>query len=196
MGHFRSGHATVGTVASACIRVPIASEQGVCVADEPVDLNAFVLAHLRTLRRAAFLLCGNWADADDVTQDALVRLTTHIGRVRDPAAILAYARRCLFRAFLDTKRRSWRRETATEALPEASAAEEWSAVDARIDVLAALQGVPPRQRAALICRFFLDLDVADTAEVLRCREGTVKSQTARGLATLRANEQPTSQEAR
>ena len=166
------------------------------MADEPVDLNAFVLAHLRTLRRAAFLLCGNWPDADDVTQDALVRLTTHVSRVRDPAATLAYARRCLFRAFLDTKRRSWRREAATENLPEATAVEEWSAIDARMDVLAALQGVPPRQRAALVCRYFLDLDVAATAEVLRCREGTVKSQTARGLAALRTSEQPTSQEAR
>ena len=155
------------------------------MAEPSVDLHAFVFANLASLRRTAYLLCGNWPDADDVTQDALVRLATSIGRVRDPAATLAYTRRCLMRAFLDTRRRPWRRETPSELLSDEPAPETWSGVDARIDVLAALSAVPPRQRAALICRFYLDLSVDETADLLRCRQGTVKSQTARGLDALR-----------
>ena len=59
-------------------------------------------------------------------------------------------------------------------------------VDGRLAFVRALREVPPRQRAVLVCRFYQDLDVAQTAEVLGCSVGTVKSQTARGLATLRS----------
>ncbi|HET6908130.1 MAG TPA: SigE family RNA polymerase sigma factor [Mycobacteriales bacterium] len=153
-----------------------------------MDLDEFVHAHLSSLRWSAFLLCGDWTDADDITQDALVRLATSVGRVRDPAATLAYARKCLFRSFLDTRRRTWRREAPVGEVPEVASDAE-AAVETRLDLVAALRDVPPRQRAVIICRFFLDLDVAETARALRCSEGTVKSQTARGLDALRRHPQ-------
>ncbi len=167
------------------------------VGDRQIQLSEFVAAHLKALRRAAFLLCGDWALADDLTQDALVRLATSVGRIRDPVAALAYTHRCLFRAFLDARRRSWRRETAVEHLPDVLTADDAPEIDSRLDVLAALQEIPARQRAVLVCRYYLDLDVAQTSAALHCSEGTVKSQTARGLAALRrVVDEPISEESR
>ena len=155
------------------------------MAGDKVDLDEFAYAHLPSLRRTAYLLCGSWADADDLTQDVLVRLATSIRQVRDPAATLAYARKTLFRVFLDSRRRPWRRETPVEEVPAvAVVADRSTTVDERRDLVEALRGLPPRQRATLVCRYLLDMDVADVALALGCSEGTVKSQTARALNAL------------
>jgi RNA polymerase sigma factor (sigma-70 family) len=91
------------------------------------------------------------------------------------------------RAYLAETRRVWRRrERPVAETPELVGTDDDAEATTRKVVFAqALRQVPPRQRVTLICRFYQGLDVAETAAALGCSEGTVKSQTARGLATLR-----------
>jgi RNA polymerase sigma-70 factor (sigma-E family) len=151
--------------------------------DRDREFTAYVAARAPALRRVAYLLCGDWHRAEDLTQSALARLYLAWSRARRTGAIDRYARRIVVRVFLDERRRLWRREVPTAVLPEPPVAAHTS--EDRLVVLEALDLVPPRQRAALVLRFWEDLSVAETAEALGCSEGTVKSQTARGLAALR-----------
>lgn len=147
----------------------------------------YVAVQLDPLRRTAYLLCGDWHMADDLVSTALVKLFRHWKRVSEMENIDAYARRVLLRAWLDERRRPWRRERFTDAMPEPTvpAPVTEAAVVDRMALAAQLAELPPRRRAVLVLRYFCDLSVEDTAEVLRCSTGTVKSQTARALDTLR-----------
>nr|WP_042183703.1 SigE family RNA polymerase sigma factor [Kibdelosporangium sp. MJ126-NF4]CEL15756.1 RNA polymerase sigma-70 factor [Kibdelosporangium sp. MJ126-NF4]CTQ93682.1 RNA polymerase sigma-70 factor [Kibdelosporangium sp. MJ126-NF4] len=139
------------------------------------------------VRRTAYMLCGDWHRADDLAQTAFVALHRRWRKVRDRGALDAYVRRTVVRAMIDESRRPWRRERFVEQLPEPTsvAAEVGDTVATRSALLGGLKQVPPRQRAVLVLRFLEGLDVAATAETLKCSEGTVKSQTARGLTALR-----------
>lgn len=137
------------------------------------------------LRRTAYLLCGDWNRAEDLVQTAFVRTFAAWHRLRDPQAVEAYLRRTLLHAHLDDSRRRWRGEVATEVLPEEPVASSDSVTDDRLLLLEALATVPPRQRACLVLRYFDDCSVDETARVLDCSTGTVKSNTARGLTALR-----------
>jgi RNA polymerase sigma-70 factor (sigma-E family) len=163
--------------------------------DETADaeFSAYVLARRDAVRRAAYLLCGDWHQADDLTQMAFVKLHGAWKRVRDRRALDAYVRSTLVRATIDESRRPWRREKAVDTVPDQPALSgTGSTVDIAAEVVdsemvrAALASVPPGQRAVLVLRYFEGLGVAETAAALRCSEGNVKSQTARGLAALRA----------
>lgn len=147
----------------------------------------YVAARRATVRRAAYLLCGDWHWADDLTQVAFVRLAAGWSRIRDPQAVHAYVHTCLVRVYLSETRRIWRRRERTVAeLPNlASGADHAERHAWRVEVVAALRQLPARQRAVLVCRFYQELDLAATAEALGCSIGTVKSQTSRGLARLR-----------
>jgi RNA polymerase sigma-70 factor (sigma-E family) len=139
------------------------------------------------VRRVAYLLCGDWHWADDLTQSAFMRLALAWSRIRDESSLDAFVRTCLIRAYLRDTRRVWRQRerTVAEAPDGYPIADAAGQVDERMAFAAALRRLPPRQRAVLVCRYYQDLDVAATAMVLGCSPGTVKSQTARGLATLR-----------
>jgi RNA polymerase sigma-70 factor (sigma-E family) len=151
------------------------------------DFTAYFEARRDAVRRSAYLLCGDWHRADDLAQTAFVALHRRWHKVRDKGALDAYVRRTLVRAAIDESRRPWRRERFTDEVPEvpAPSVEVGDSVSTRDTLLAALRKVPPRQRAVLELRNFDDLDVTDTAAALKCSEGTVKSQTARGLTALR-----------
>ena len=144
----------------------------------------YVAHRMDGLRRTAYLLCGDWHMADDLVSTALVKLLRHWRRISVMEQPDAYVRRMLLRAWLDEKRRPWRREHATAVLPDRATAVADSAE--RLTILAHLAELPPRRRAVLVLRYFCDLSVAETAEALGCSEGTVKSQTARALDALRA----------
>ena len=159
--------------------------------EEEAEFSVYVTARRDRVRRTAYLLCGDWHRADDLTQIAFVKLYGAWEQIRDRAALDAYVRRCLVRATVDESRRPWRREHATEVLPETAvdsgiSADIASGVVNREVVRQALEAVPPGQRAVLVLRFFDGMDVAATAAALECSEGNVKSQTARGLGALKA----------
>ncbi|HEY3263455.1 MAG TPA: SigE family RNA polymerase sigma factor [Pseudonocardiaceae bacterium] len=155
------------------------------------EFAEYFTARRDAVRRTAFLLCGDWHRADDLAQTAFVALHRHWRKVRDRQALDAYVRRTLVRATIDESRRPWRRERFVDAVPEAGTERApgsdalGEGVATRQALLAGLRRVPPRQRAVLVLRFLEGLDVTGTADVLGCTEGTVKSQTARGLDALR-----------
>ncbi len=138
------------------------------------------------LARTAYLLAGDWGRGEDLLQSALATTWTHWGSLREPAAAEAYVRRCMARLATAWWRRRWRGEVPTGELPEAAGPSPYDAVDTAATVVEALNALPARQRAALVLRYFDDLSEAETAAVLGCSVGTVKSATARGLQRLRA----------
>ena len=148
------------------------------------EFTDYVQARLPWLRRVAYLLCQDWQSADDLVQAGITRLYINWGRARGAASIDAYARTVLVRTFLAERRSAWaRRVTLSGGYPDRAAAV--TDHDIRLDVRAALVGLPPRQRATLVLRFYCDLPVDETAKELGCTPGTVKSQTAKGLSALR-----------
>jgi len=153
------------------------------------DFASVFATRVRPLRRTAYLLCGDWARAEDLVQTAFVRTYAGWGRIRDLGAVDAYLRTTLTHVYLDDARRLWSGEVPTEAVPDVPDVVTGSSADAtddRLALMAALQRVPPRQRACLVLRFFDDCSVEETSLVLGCSEGTVKSNTARGLDALRS----------
>ncbi|MCW2941991.1 MAG: hypothetical protein JWN00_4976 [Actinomycetia bacterium] len=126
------------------------------------------------LKRYAFLLSGDDAEADDLLQEALVRAFARPGRRADAEAE-AYVRRILLNRFLDTRRRrqGWFRVRPLVATAEEAPDPMAAAVD-RADVRVALAGLTPRQRACTVLRYYEDLPVAEIADALGCSDGTVK----------------------
>ncbi len=149
------------------------------------QFTAFARARTAALRRTAFLLCGDWHRAEDIVQTAMIRLYVAWHRASRADSVEAYARQAVLRVFLDQRRRFWHREVPAHTMPDTG----YSVADTddRVVLLAALAKVPDRQRAAIVLRYWDDLSVSDVAAALDCSQGTVKSQTARGLATLRAH---------
>lgn len=155
---------------------------------EEQEFAEYFAARREAVRRMAYMMCGDWHRADDLAQTAFISLHRHWRKVRDKGALDAYVRRTLSRAVIDESRRPWRRERSTDVLPDRP--EGGGSVDdgiaTRQALVEGLRQVPPKQRAVLVLRFLEGLDVAGVAEVMKCSEGTVKSQSARGLEALRA----------
>jgi RNA polymerase sigma-70 factor (sigma-E family) len=152
-------------------------------ADED-EYVAYVTARGSALRRTAYLLCGDWHRADDIVQTAIAKLYVHWNKAKRASFLDAYVRRILTRTYLDEQRLRWWSVQRVEAVPDQPTTPSSSAED-RMLLLDALAQVPPRQRAVLVLRFWEDLSVEQTAEILRCSVGTIKSQTAHGLAAMR-----------
>ena len=155
--------------------------------DRDEDFVAYYQARGDNLRRTAYLLCGDWHLAEDLTQTAFTKLYRSWHRIERHDVVDQYARRVLLRAYLDERRRPWRREFATTPasaeLDIVSTADDTA--DERMVLWSALAGLSRRHRAVLVLRFWLDLPVEQVADLLGCSAGTVKSQTSRGLARLR-----------
>ncbi|HYN94285.1 MAG TPA: SigE family RNA polymerase sigma factor [Pilimelia sp.] len=155
---------------------------------EEDEYREFVVARMEPLRRTAYLLCRDWHAADDLVSITIGKLYRHWRRVRAVDNVEAYVRGVLTNTWLDELRRPWRREDATAAPPDrpvAGPGPDGQVVD-RDALLALLGTLAARQRAVVVLRFYCDLSVEQTAAVLGIRTGTVKSQAARGLETLRA----------
>jgi len=154
-------------------------------ADED-DYRQFVAARLEPLRRMAYLLCRDWHTADDLVSIAIGKLYRHWARVSRAENVDAYVRAVLTRAWLDERRRPWRRERPVPEVASSSVvAPPSGAVDDRATLLALLAELPPGRRAVVVLRFYCDLSVEETARILGISEGGVKSQAARGLRALR-----------
>ena len=155
--------------------------------EEEAEFAVYVTARRDRVRRTAYLICGDWHRADDLTQIAFIKLYGAWQGIRNRAALDSFVRSCLVRAAVDESRRPWRRERDVEVLPEVPDVSDLSDLVAdRAVIRQALEEVPPGQRAVLVLRYFEGSSVAEVARILDCSEGNVKSQTARGLAALKA----------
>jgi RNA polymerase sigma-70 factor (sigma-E family) len=155
------------------------------MSDRDAAFAEYFAARSGTMRGTAYLLCGDWHRAEDLVQVTFTKLYLAWRRIARHEVIDAYTRQILVRTFVsDTRRRQYRRERFSDGSPEAAGPPSGSTED-RLVVLAALEHVPPRQRAVLVLRYWEDLSVEETARALKCTTGTVKSQAARGLQTLR-----------
>jgi RNA polymerase sigma-70 factor (sigma-E family) len=141
---------------------------------------------MRDLRRTAYLLCGDWHHADDVTQTVLAKLYSNWNKIQERERIDAYVHTMVVRATFERRRKVWWRKEISSPRPPETPVSDDAHVEDRMALVDALAKMPPRQCAAVVLRYWQDLDVAETARALGCSEGTVKSQSARGLATLRA----------
>ena len=155
--------------------------------EDEASFDAFATAAMPRLRRLAYAWCRDWHRGDDLVQDTLERVYAAWPRVRQDGEPFGYARTTMLRRLLSEERRPWRRRevgglVAGPGDPVARGGDP--AVG--LDLLDALAALPPRQRAVFLLRYVEDLDVADVAEVLRCSEGTVKSQAHHARAALRA----------
>ena len=153
--------------------------------DRDEEFAEYYAARGSHMRKTAYLLCGDWDLAQDLTQTAFVKLYQVWWRVSRKDVLDKYTRQVLLRTFLDERRRPWRRERTSGDDVVLDRPVHDPVVTDRIALWAALEAVPRRQRATLVCRFWLDLSVEETADALGCGTGTVKSQTARGLVALR-----------
>ncbi len=148
------------------------------------EFSAFAQARLPRLRRAAYLLCGDWTRGDDLVQRALTDAYVHWGRVRRADNPDAYVRTILVHRWLDERRGRWSSVRLVDAVPEPTVPQT-ADVDGALDVRAALARLTPKQRAVLVLRFFCDMSVEETAAAMSCSTGTVKSQTSVALDAMR-----------
>jgi RNA polymerase sigma-70 factor (sigma-E family) len=151
----------------------------------PPGFRDFVGARAPSLLRAAWLLTGDGHKAEDLLQTVLTQLWLRWSSVRDNPE--AYARRMLYTTYVSWWRRRWRAETPTKILPDHADRDRIADSDQRAVVSAALAQLSRRQRAVVILRYLDDRSVEETATVLGCSPGAVKTHASRALAVLRAN---------
>jgi RNA polymerase sigma-70 factor (sigma-E family) len=152
--------------------------------DRDAEFTEYVNARRKTLLTAAYFCCGSWNHAEDVLQTALAKLYVAWPRVKRSRSEEAYVRRIIVNAAIDESRRPWRRERSMDAVPDRGFEPPDGAE--RSELMAALAALPPGQRRAVVLRHWLGLSVDEAAADLGISAGTVKSQTAHGLAALRA----------
>ncbi|GAA6527442.1 SigE family RNA polymerase sigma factor [Intrasporangium sp. DVR] len=143
--------------------------------------RSFVMERQTVLRRRAFLLCGNWADGDELVQEALARVYVAWPRI-SRGAEAAYTRRTMMNLYLNDQRKR-RREVLTDETPEPALHEHDR--ELALTLTALLKDLPDKQRAIIVLRFWEDLTVPQIAECTGVAEGTIKSQISRGIAVLR-----------
>ncbi|MBR7835687.1 SigE family RNA polymerase sigma factor [Actinospica durhamensis] len=165
------------------------------------DHDAFFAELVETrynaLVRSAYLLTGNVESARDLVQTALTKAYAKRVGMRDPGAMEHYVRRSIVNLHISSWRRHRGRETSVARLPEpasgpAAGGSEPAVplvadqVAASVDLWRALHSLTPRQRTAVVLRYFEDLPIVEVARLMDCGEQSVKTHTARGLANLRA----------
>lgn len=148
-----------------------------------VDFDEFVAARSASLLRTAYLLTRDHALAEDLLQTALTKAWFAWQRIEDRPE--AYVRRILVNTYATWWRRKWNGERATDELPEAAGDDAHAAADTGHDLWTAMGRLPRRMRAVIVLRYFEDMTEAETARVLGCSIGTVKSSASKALAKLR-----------
>ena len=160
------------------------SALGELKARRDAEFTEYVAGRMAAWRRVGYLLCQDWDRADDLVQGAITKLYVRWNRARAADHIDAYAHVMLVREYLGERRSSWSRRVAVDGqVPDLPG--QAPDHDTALDLRSALATLPRRQRATLVLRFYCDLNVDQTARVLGCSPGTVKSQTAKGLRSLR-----------
>ncbi|WP_231509957.1 SigE family RNA polymerase sigma factor [Streptosporangium roseum] len=140
------------------------------------------------LRRTAFLLSSDWFEADDLVQRALIAIHGRWESLEHRDRITGYARTIMIRMIISDRRsHRWSREALAGVLPEPEpAGDPYVLLSDRLVLMRALTVLGPRQRAAVVLRYWEDRSVEETALVMGSGGSTVRSQTARALSTLRS----------
>lgn len=154
-------------------------------ADDAVE--SLYAEYWAALVRLGALLLRDQGAAEDVAQDAFVALHRRWGRLREQDKAVAYLRRSVVNGCRSAQRRAVVADRHRPEPRDNAASAEVSALagERRGEVLAALAGIPRRQREVLVLRHWLDLSEAEIATVLRISRGSVKTHSSRGLAALR-----------
>ncbi|SPL88486.1 sigma-70 region 4 domain protein [[Actinomadura] parvosata subsp. kistnae] len=151
--------------------------------DRHEGFREFVLARQQALTRSAYLLTGDAHLAEDLLQSVLLNVADHWPRLVRRGIPEAYTRKAMINQYISWRRRK-HMESPSADLPEHGHAHDDAAVD-RIVLRQALAKLTPRQRAVIVLRFYEDLSERESAEILGCSVGTVKSQTHHALGRLR-----------
>jgi RNA polymerase sigma-70 factor (sigma-E family) len=149
------------------------------------DYRSFVVARMDRLRRAAYLLCHDWHTADDLVSVTLSKLYRNWSRAQAADNLDAYVQKMLLRSWLDELRRPWRRERLTDEVPDVPVSDRLDVVD-RATLVEMLAELTPRRRAVVVLRFYFDLSVDETAQMLGCSTTNVTNLSTRALNSLRA----------
>jgi RNA polymerase sigma-70 factor (sigma-E family) len=161
---------------------------GARVGDRRVDVEAeyreFAEARATQRFRIAYLMCGDWHEAEDLVQSTLAKLFVAWSRVREVESADAYARRTLLNTFLAQRRLKRSSEMPVAHVMEATSAPGVDA-DLRMTLIAALRRLPSRSRAVVVLRYVEDHSIESVAELLGATPSAVKSLNTRGLAQLR-----------
>jgi RNA polymerase sigma-70 factor (sigma-E family) len=142
----------------------------------------FVQTRYGEMLRVAYLLTGSEHEAEDLLQGALLRVMRRWHRIDDP---VPYLRRTMINLHVSRWRRQRAREFVTAVVPDRPERDPADQVSERQSLLSALRALPPRTRAVIVLRYWVDLSEAQTAALLGCSVGSVKSNASRGLSRLR-----------
>ena len=148
-------------------------------------LAAFAAAHGLALTRFGYLLCGDRALAEDLVQDTYLALLRRYGTELPIEAPVAYAQRAIVNGYLSRARRRAFTEIVRDELPERTV--ELDSAEEQDAMWRVLAGLPDRQRAVLVLRYYVDLPDREIAKSIGASEGTVRSLAARAFAALREN---------
>lgn len=149
-------------------------------------LDDLYVRHAPRARALAFVLTGDRDAADDLVHEAFVRLAGRFRHLRRPEAFPSYLRSTVVNLHLSALRRlRLERQYAARRTAGPEAHDLVADVPAREDLWRALRTLPPRQRAALVLRYYEDLTERETAEIMRCSVAAAKSLVTRGLEGLR-----------
>jgi RNA polymerase sigma-70 factor (sigma-E family) len=152
-------------------------------ADE--DFAEFVAARWASLYRLAYLLAASPTGAEDLLQTTLEKAYVNWSRIGEMEHAEAYVRRMLANALVSGHRRAWLRERPSDSMPEAVGDSAEEPILDRHLFWPLVCALPARQRAVIVLRYYEDLTEAQIAEVLGCAPGTVKSQSAAAIGSLR-----------
>jgi RNA polymerase sigma-70 factor (sigma-E family) len=166
----------------------ISTQEGGWAVRQRRDVKAFsefVEARSHALLRTAYLMVGDHQLAQDLLQEALIKTLIAWPRLRDPAKVDAYVRRTVVTTAITWRRRRSFHERPVEMLPEKSGTDQGEVLATHQALIAQLRQLSPRQRAAIVLRYYEDLTESQTAEVMGCSVGSVKSHVSIGLGKLR-----------
>jgi RNA polymerase sigma-70 factor (sigma-E family) len=145
----------------------------------------FMSVRSASLFHTAYLIVGDHQLAQDLLQESLIKTYIAWPRLRDVSGAEAYTRKTVVTTAISWRRRRSFHERPTDRMPDTAVPDPGEAVSTHASVVAQLRSLPPRQRAAIVLRYYEDLSEAQTADVMGCSIGAVKSQVSTGLARLR-----------
>ncbi len=177
----------VSTVQPAVMTGPVNGMQRTLTSAKDAEFAQYMAARQPSLLRTAYLLTGDRHAAEDLVQASLAKLYLSWDKVQRREVIDGYVRRIMVNENNSLWRRAWkRREVTTDEVPDHAVAADLHDDGTGSALWEFVQSLPRKQRAVIVLRYYEELSEAEAAEILGVSVGTVKSQTSRALAAMRA----------